>query len=240
MKSLSTIVVVPVVIGAFLLGGCEQRTPESADTTIVVPGTTAPGTTTPDTAGTTPGGMGTTTPSDSTTGTDTTTPGYGTGMGGTGSGASDIGAASMAALDRDFLEATARTNLAEIEASRAAAERANNPAVRTYAETMLRDHMTLGQELRALAARKGIALPTEAASADIAEIERIRNARGAEFDRMYVDHLGASAHRETIDLFQRAATQATDPDIKAFAAEKLPTLRTHLAMAERLPLQSKG
>lgn len=238
MKSLSTLVAVPVVIGAVLLGGCERRTPESADSTSeVAPGTTtAPGTSAPDTAATTPGGMGATSPSDSTASTDQT----GTGMGGTGTGTGDTGAVSMAALDRDFLEATARTNLAEIEASRAAAERANNPAVRTYAEAMLRDHTALGQELRALASRKGIALPTAAASTDAAELERIRNARGADFDRMYVDHLGASAHKETIDLFERAASQASDPDIKAFAAEKLPTLRSHLAMAERLPAQSKG
>lgn len=239
MKSLSTIVAVPVVIGAVLLGGCERRTPESADATReTAPFTTAPGTTAPDTAGTTPGGMGATSPSDSTARTDPSA--SGTGMGGTGLGTSDTGAANMAALDRDFLEATARSNLAEIEASRSAAERANNPAIRTYAETMLRDYTALGQELRALASRKGIVLPTAALSTDAAELERIRNARGAEFDRMYVDHLGASAHKETIELFERAASQASDPDIKAFAAEKLPTLRTHLAMAERLPAQSKG
>ena len=40
--------------------------------------------------------------------------------------------------------------------------------------------------------------------------------------------------RDTVRLFQKAATSAADPDVKAFAGKMLPTLQHHLQMATEL------
>jgi len=38
-------------------------------------------------------------------------------------------------------------------------------------------------------------------------------------------------HKDAIDKFEKAATDATDPQIKQWASSMLPDLRTHLDMS---------
>ena len=49
---------------------------------------------------------------------------------------------------------------------------------------------------------------------------------GAEFDREFVRVL-AELHDETITLFEQAAADAKDADVRALAAGQLPMLRAH-------------
>ncbi|MDF2455219.1 MAG: outer membrane protein-like protein [Cytophagaceae bacterium] len=44
--------------------------------------------------------------------------------------------------------------------------------------------------------------------------------------------LMVSDHKDDIDLFEKESEKGNDPELKAFAASKLPTLKHHLQMAE--------
>ncbi|MES2554486.1 MAG: DUF4142 domain-containing protein, partial [Pseudomonadota bacterium] len=57
---------------------------------------------------------------------------------------------------------------------------------------------------------------------------------GAKFDDKYAEGVGVAAHEATIKLFEDAAEDATDADIKKFAADTLPTLKHHLELAKAL------
>ena len=57
---------------------------------------------------------------------------------------------------------------------------------------------------------------------------------GSSFDRRYASTLGVSAHQDTIRLFEKAAAESSDPDVKAYAQHMLPTLVHHLEMAQDL------
>ena len=39
-------------------------------------------------------------------------------------------------------------------------------------------------------------------------------------------------HKDDIDLFEKEADKGNDPELKAWAAKTLPTLKHHLQMAE--------
>ena len=41
-------------------------------------------------------------------------------------------------------------------------------------------------------------------------------------------------HKKAVKAFEKAANEAKDADVKAFAAKTLPTLKEHLSMAEDL------
>ena len=53
---------------------------------------------------------------------------------------------------------------------------------------------------------------------------------GAAFDHAYIQGQIAD-HQAALTLFQQEATRGTDPALKTFAADALPTLRQHLDMA---------
>jgi predicted outer membrane protein len=59
---------------------------------------------------------------------------------------------------------------------------------------------------------------------------------GAQFNTTYVRNQ-IDAHEATIQLFRYAASYGTNAQVKAFAAQTLPTLQRHYAEALRLPRQ---
>ena len=60
------------------------------------------------------------------------------------------------------------------------------------------------------------------------------NRSGASFDRAFIQKVGVSDHQEDIKLFEMASRSAKDADVKAWATKTLPTLKEHLAEAQKL------
>src|SRR2546423_4317974 len=143
-------------------------------------------------------------------------------------------AGAVARGDSRFLHDAAQGGMAEVRASRMAVDKAVNTQVKGYAQQMVDDHAKADEALKALAAKKGVTLPAEPSLAQKAKLELLSSSDGASFDRRYASTWGVSAHRDTVRLFQKAATSAADPDIKAYAAKTLPTLQHHLQMAGEL------
>lgn len=142
---------------------------------------------------------------------------------------------------REFMESAARNGQLELAASRLAAERAATPAVKSFAEEMLKEHTRVGDELRQLAKAKGIDLPGNLADPERSLLEKVQTARGAAFDREYAQSIGVEAHAHAVGLFERAANEGGDPDIQGFAQKTLPGLRSHLDMAKKLEAEvNKG
>ncbi|AKQ55725.1 Predicted outer membrane protein [Bordetella hinzii] len=54
------------------------------------------------------------------------------------------------------------------------------------------------------------------------------------FDEAYADSIAVSAHKDAVELFDKAAREAKDAEVKAFAARVLPQLKQHLAMGQEL------
>lgn len=64
-------------------------------------------------------------------------------------------------------------------------------------------------------------------------LERLRGLSGAEFDREFMKQM-VTDHKTAVADFQRAASSASDPEIKSFAQKTLPGLQEHLQMARGL------
>lgn len=143
-------------------------------------------------------------------------------------------AQNVAEDDAGFLKQAAHNGHAEVESSRLAQQKASSAQVKAFAQRMVEDHTKSNAELAQLAASKGVQLPKEPDASQQAKIEALGALSGAEFDRQYVEQMGVTAHQLTIALFQRGASNARDPEIKAFAAKTLPTLQQHLEMARAL------
>ncbi|HEY3067708.1 MAG TPA: DUF4142 domain-containing protein [Methylomirabilota bacterium] len=141
--------------------------------------------------------------------------------------------------DREFVREAASGGRLEVELANLALQRSTSNAVRDFAQRLVTDHSAANAELTALAAQKGYSLPQSLNPKHAAVRDRLSALSGAEFDRQYMQEM-VSDHNEDIAAFQREAQSGSDPDVKAWAAQKLPTLQQHLALAQTVNTQVAG
>lgn len=139
----------------------------------------------------------------------------------------------LSAADYKFAKAAACGGMTEVNLGRIAAEKSANVAVQQFGQHMVMDHGKAGQDLQALAARKGATLPSEPSAAQQKEIDRLNKLSGAAFDKAYVA-LMVKDHKADEKEFKKAAANVQDPDLRAFAATTLTVVQGHLKMAEDL------
>jgi len=133
--------------------------------------------------------------------------------------------------DRRFLLCAAEANLSEIRLSERALAQADHPEVRRMAEQILRQHLKTGEELQALAARRGIELSPK--EYNHRAVYRLSQKEGRDFDEAYVDCM-VEGHKDTAKRFEKAAEKCADAELRAFASKTLPTLQAHLQHARQL------
>jgi len=135
--------------------------------------------------------------------------------------------------DQQFVLKASAGGLAEVNMGEAALKHATNPEVKKFARKMVEDHTKANKELLSLADQKKI---TPATSMD-AEHEkmsaRLLKLSGAEFDRAYMAGQ-VKDHEVTVALFEKEAKGGQDADLKGWAKNTLPHLRTHLKMAKQI------
>ena len=145
---------------------------------------------------------------------------------------------ATATSDPDFIKEAGMGGMAEVELGKLAATKATNPEVKKFAQMMVTDHSKANDELKALAAKKGITLPAELDSSHKSTIDGLKSKTGADFDKEYVEDM-VDDHEKDVDAFADKAKNATDPDIKAFAEKTLPTLRKHLDAIKAIQAKMK-
>jgi putative membrane protein len=136
---------------------------------------------------------------------------------------------NSASDDNDFMTEAARGGMAEVELGKLAASKATNAEVKKFGQLMVSDHSKANGELKALAAKKGVTLPTDTDSEAKATIDDLKGRSGADFDKEYVENMYED-HKHDVAAFEDEAQNASDPDVRAFASKTLPTLKKHLDM----------
>jgi putative membrane protein len=127
----------------------------------------------------------------------------------------------------------ADAGLMEVQLATLALSKATSGKVKEFAQMMLDDHTKANEELKALAQKKNITLPTSLSDKHQKKYTKMSEKTGADFDKEYCD-LMVKDHKDVVEMFKKAQENSKDPDLKAWASEKLPTLEHHLSMAERM------
>ncbi len=140
--------------------------------------------------------------------------------------------AAQAARSGTDLEVLARMTLASLESLEASkvAGGAAQPDTRALALAVIGTHAELVGRLGGLATDRRLAPPTELDPGARRAVDGLAAAPGAELDRQYLAKV-VEDHLALIALYTRAAQQARTSDLRSFAAEALPALRTRLAEA---------
>lgn len=165
-----------------------------------------------------------------------TTTRTGANTGGNANAATSPSGNSAAALsddDRDFMTEAAAGGMAEVELGRLAAQKAKSADVKQFGQKMVDDHSKANNELKQLAARKGVTLPADMNGEQKEERDKLSKLSGAEFDKEYMK-LMVDDHDKDVAAFQDEAKDGDDADVKNFASKTLPTLQEHQRMAKEI------
>ena len=138
--------------------------------------------------------------------------------------------------DRQFVIEAARGGKAEVELGKLALQKAANDDVKQFGQQMVQEHTQANNELKQLAAQKGITLPKDVGAENKEVKAELSKLSGKAFDQAYINQM-VKDHAKTVSLFQREAEQGQDEDLKAWATKTLPTLQEHLQRANAIKTQ---
>jgi putative membrane protein len=134
--------------------------------------------------------------------------------------------------DADFAVAAADGGMLEVQLGQLAVSKGTSEAVKKFGQSMIDDHSKANEELKTLAAERGITLPTALSEKNQKNYNDLSEKSGAEFDKAYTKFM-VDDHKEDIDEFKKEAEHGSDPDLKSWAAGKIAVLEHHLSMAEQ-------
>ena len=146
----------------------------------------------------------------------------------------------VARADRKFIISAAESGMFEVQVAQLAASKATDPQVKSFASMLVDHHTAANNELVQIANARKVELPAAPPRGMRRDIEKLGKKNGEEFDRDFVRNVGLKAHEKDIKLFEKAGKDVKDPQLKAFIDKTLPTLRNHLAQAEKLPQSGKN
>ena len=145
-----------------------------------------------------------------------------------GSGAA---AAAPSEQDRSFLRAAHELHLAEISSARLALRKSGTDEIRRHARLFLADHQRLDSEVRAVAKRLAVPLPSTPSRAQQQEVAQLSRRSGAGFDAAWLDGQ-VKLHRQSAQLGRRQAAAGSDAQVVALARRAGPVVQAHLSILQ--------
>lgn len=133
-----------------------------------------------------------------------------------------------------YLQQAAAGDLYEIESSRLALEKVQDPQVQSFAQMMIDHHQTTTQQLTAAAQQAGLSTgQPQLSPLQQQQMDALRAAQGEEFASTYLSQQ-REAHQMALQLHQTYAQQGDNPALKATASKAVPIIQQHISRLEQL------
>jgi putative membrane protein len=145
----------------------------------------------------------------------------------------------MALTDANISSVAMTYNTGEVQAAELAMTRATNPAVRSFAQMMERDHAEANRQLSAILSSKNIQPAPSSVTTDIQNLDRstmasLQSRTGADFDRTYMDS-EISHHQWVINQLDSAMIpQAREGALRDYLKAGRDLESKHLQEAQRI------
>lgn len=144
------------------------------------------------------------------------------------SSSSDTSKMTMVGDDaKDFSKEAAQGGMMEVQLGNLAMKNGGTQAVKDFGKMMVDDHTKINDQLKDLAAKKMVTLPSSVSDKQQKDIDKLSKETGKSFDKDYVSMM-VKDHKDDIDAFKKAEDKISDADYKNFISNALPTLQKHL------------
>ena len=127
---------------------------------------------------------------------------------------------SLSAKDKTFMHKAAKGGMMEVAMGRLAEQNAQSDDVKSFGKRMVTDHSKANDELKSIAAQKGVKLPSKEPTEKWSS------------DKAYMNMM-VKDHEKDLAEFQEEASTGTDPDVKKFAEDTAKVVQEHLDLAKQ-------
>jgi putative membrane protein len=133
-----------------------------------------------------------------------------------------------------YVDAAGKSDMYEIESSRIAVQKSKTPAVKSFANMLIKHHQKTTAATMAAAKKAGMTPPPPAPDAGIsASLAELNAAAPADFDRVYLAQQ-IPAHQAALDLHQSYASGGDQAPLRASAKAAVPIVQQHIDAAMKL------
>jgi len=133
--------------------------------------------------------------------------------------------------DADCLVNAYSSNMFEIKMSENAAMNATTADVKKLAGMIVEAHTRMNSDVKMLADKKQVTLPSDLTDEQRNKIEKLADKTGIDYDKEYVSIM-KDKHEDAIKTYEKYSEKCVDADIKTWAGQSVPEVRSHLDMVE--------
>jgi len=133
----------------------------------------------------------------------------------------------LSAADRDFILAAAQGGMTEVKLGEIASANGKRDDVKEFGQMMVKDHTAINDDLKALAAQKGVTLPDGLDAKHQGMVDKMTVLTGSGFDDAYIADM-IKGHKKDAKAFKAESAETKDTDIKSFLDKSIPVVEAHL------------
>jgi len=125
------------------------------------------------------------------------------------------GGSSLSEKDKSFMKKAAKGGRMEVAMGQVAEQKGQSEDVKSFGKRMVTDHSKANDELKSIASKKGVELPSKEHTAKWTS------------DKAYIDMM-VKDHEKDLAEFKEEASSGSDPDVKKFADDTAKVVQEHL------------
>jgi len=131
------------------------------------------------------------------------------------------GGSSLSEKDKTFMKKAAKGGRMEVAMGQVAEQKGQSEDVKSFGKRMVTDHSKANDELKSIASKKGVELPSKEHTASWTS------------DKAYVDMM-VKDHEKDLAEFKEEASSGSDPDVKKFADDTSKVIQEHLDLVKEI------
>jgi putative membrane protein len=136
-------------------------------------------------------------------------------------------AATVSTADQEFILAAAQGGMTEVKLGELASTNGKRADVKEFGKMMVKDHTAINDDLKALAAQKGVILPDSLDAKHQGMVDKLTALTGSAFDDAYIADM-IKGHKADAKAFKAESAATQDAEIKSFLDKSIPVVEAHL------------
>lgn len=134
--------------------------------------------------------------------------------------------------DAEFMKSAAHSDQNEIQLSRLVLDKGATGMAKTHAEMMIQDHTKSTSDLKVIAQKKNVTLPTDMDAEHKAIAEKMRKLSGKELETQFLNQM-VTDHQKTLNTMAAHQKMTKDADLQGFITKTTPVIVKHLTESKQ-------